>query len=109
LTVPATVQLSEALPFCTGQVGAATETLRLDIAQPRNQLAPLPVVLLVHGGGWGAGSRQDYRPLQLALAQQNMVAVSVDYRLAPASRFPAQLEDVKCALGGVAGDHRCNG
>lgn len=96
--VPLSVQLTEGVPFCTGLIGDGVDVLKLDIAQPRGLHRAAPVVMLVHGGGWGAGSRLDYRPLMLALAQQNMVAVSVDYRLTPHSRFPAQLEDVKCAV-----------
>ncbi|MBK9237598.1 MAG: alpha/beta hydrolase [Rhodoferax sp.] len=96
--LPASVQLTEGVPFCTGQLPQGAQVLKLDIAQPRGLTRPAPVVMLVHGGGWSAGSRQDYRPLMLALAQQDMVAVSIDYRLAPQSRFPAQLEDVKCAV-----------
>ncbi len=96
--VPSSVQLTEGVPYCTGSMGDAGDVLKLDIAQPRGLSQVAPVVMLVHGGGWGAGSRLDYRPLMLALAQQNMVAVSVDYRLTPRSRFPAQLEDVKCAV-----------
>lgn len=95
---PDNVRLIESLPFCSGTVGGRGKVLYLDIAQPKGQLRDLPVVLLVHGGGWVSGSRHDYRRVLLALAQQDRVAVSIDYRLAPGSRFPAQLEDVKCAV-----------
>lgn len=94
---PDSVSLTEGIPFCTGAVDGVQQPLLLDIARPKNQSKSLPVVLVVHGGGWAGGSRTDYRHMINWLAQQNMVGVSVDYRLSPKSIFPAQLEDVKCA------------
>lgn len=96
---PDDVLLIENLPFCTGQrVSGQEEILHLDMARPRRQAQNLQVVLLVHGGGWSGGSRRDYRHLMFSLAQQGMVGVSVDYRVTPGNRFPAPLEDVKCAV-----------
>lgn len=95
---PDDVVVIESIPYCSGMVNGQTQTLLLDVAWPKNQTKELPVVILVHGGGWVGGSRTDYRFMQNALAQQQIVAVSVDYRLSPASVFPAQIEDVKCAV-----------
>lgn len=95
---PDGVVLTEAVPFCTAMVNGAPQNLLLDVARPKGQSKDLPVVLLVHGGGWAGGSRTDYRFMLNALAEQNLVAVSVDYRLSPQSAFPAQIEDVKCAV-----------
>ena len=94
---PDSVSLTEGIPFCTGAVDGVQQPLLLDIARPKGQSKSLPVVLVVHGGGWAGGSRADYRYMINWLAQQNMVGVSVDYRLSPKNTFPAQLEDVKCA------------
>lgn len=92
------VSTTEGVPFCTtGHVGAV-QTLLLDIAQPKGQTKDLPVVLMVHGGGWAGGSRADYRYMIDAIAGQGMVGVSIDYRLAPQNIFPAPLQDVKCAV-----------
>ncbi len=95
---PDDVLLTENLPFCNGQGASGQEVLHLDMARPRALTQSVPVVLLVHGGGWSGGSRRDYRHLMFGLAQQGVVGVSVDYRLTPANRFPAPLEDVKCAV-----------
>lgn len=59
---------------------------------------PFPGVLLVHGGSWKRGNKQRMARIAERLAQRGYVAVSIDYRLAPANRFPAQLHDCQAAL-----------
>lgn len=54
--------------------------------------------MVIHGGGWSGGSKTDHAALIQSLASNGFVAVSVDYRLAPQHVFPAQIEDVKCAV-----------
>jgi acetyl esterase/lipase len=55
-------------------------------------------VLLIHGGGWIRGERSDMNRFARRLVRANFVVVNVDYRLAPAHLFPAQLDDVRAAL-----------
>ncbi|KAK9470062.1 Alpha/Beta hydrolase protein, partial [Dipodascopsis tothii] len=56
------------------------------------------VIVYVHGGGHYTGSRAGYRPLTVRLAEATGARVlSVDYRLAPQSAFPAALVDVLVA------------
>jgi acetyl esterase/lipase len=94
---PENVSLIEGIPYCTGSVDGVQQPLLLDVARPKDQKKSLPVVLVVHGGGWTEGSRADYRYMLNWLAQQNFIGVSVDYRLSPKNKFPDQLEDLKCA------------
>jgi acetyl esterase/lipase len=55
--------------------------------------------MYVHGGGMTAGDKSDLNPVFLdALASAGYAVASVNYRLAPQFRFPAQIEDVKCAI-----------
>lgn len=66
-----------------------------------NDLGPRdgwPAVLLVHGGGWTEGSWAAFESLAPALAHKGLMAVAMDYRLAPGARWPAQLEDMRLAL-----------
>lgn len=68
-----------------------------DVYTPRGA-GPFPGVLVVHGGGWARGSRYEMEHICKRLAEQGFVAVNIDYRLAPADIFPAQLQDVQQAM-----------
>ncbi|MDX2149617.1 MAG: alpha/beta hydrolase fold domain-containing protein [Bryobacteraceae bacterium] len=72
----------------------------MDIVRPKG-VTPggrLPAVLLIHGGGFRAGSREAMLPVAARLAQRGYVAATASYRLAPRHQFPAALEDVKAAV-----------
>jgi len=72
----------------------------LDLYIPRQaETRPLPIAMYVHGGGMTSGDKSDINPVFLdALAAAGYAVASIDYRLAPMSKFPAQIEDVKCAI-----------
>jgi len=72
--------------------------LHLDLAMPKTGDGPFPVVICVHGGGWIQGKRQDMGKTIEVLAGRGFVAVTPTYRLAPDSKFPAQIEDCKAAV-----------
>jgi acetyl esterase/lipase len=74
--------------------------LKMDVYYPQAMSRPAPVVVYVHGGSWSSGSKADLQGMvDVAefLARGYLVA-SVDYRHAPQYEFPAQIEDVKCAI-----------
>jgi acetyl esterase/lipase len=53
-----------------------------------------PLVVFMHGGGWTSGSLDTYDWLASSIARDaGVVVASVDYRLAPAHRWPAAAED----------------
>ena len=54
---------------------------------------PHPALLLIHGGGWAAGSKNDNAGMALGLLLQGFTCFSVEYRFAPAYKHPAQVED----------------
>jgi len=71
----------------------------MDIVRPSAASTPArAAVLLVHGGGFRAGSKEGYLPLAIKLAEHGYVAATVNYRLAPRFPFPAAVEDVKAAV-----------
>jgi acetyl esterase/lipase len=81
--------------ICYSTIG---KPLYLDLLRPPINAGPLPVIICIHGGGWGAGSRHEMLELALGLTKCGFCAACIDYRLAPASRFPAAVVDVKTAL-----------
>lgn len=88
------VELQENVQYGTG----AGEPLTLHLAKPKGVTEPCPVIVYIHGGGWRAGSKDGHRNDITRAAENGYVSASVGYRFAPAHRFPAQIEDVKCAI-----------
>jgi acetyl esterase/lipase len=76
--------------------------LKLDVYRPYKAKAPTPVVLVIHGGGWINGSKEDRFLEGLPYMQMGFAVVNVEYRLADVSLAPAAVEDCLCALHWVA-------
>jgi acetyl esterase/lipase len=74
------------------------EDLQLDLAAPKGLDHPVPAIVVIHGGGWTAGQRQSMTPFAKQIAAHGYVSPTISYRLAPKHRFPAQIEDAKCAV-----------
>jgi acetyl esterase/lipase len=77
------------------------ESLLLDVYLPENLANQLyPMVVFIHGGGWSAGSKEDFADLAAGLAKQGYVTFSINYRLVKngQNRFPAGYDDVQRAI-----------
>ena len=72
--------------------------LLLDAYIPQRQKSSTPAVILVHGGGWRLGERDQLFRYADTLAKKGYACFSIDYRLAPKYKFPTQLEDCQNAL-----------
>jgi beta-xylosidase/acetyl esterase/lipase len=76
--------------------------LQLDLYLPGpNGTGPgtaFPLVVLVHGGGWRSGSRDNMAPLAARLAARGFAAATVDYRLSGEAQYPAAIDDVRQAV-----------
>jgi len=72
--------------------------LRYDHYRPRRVAGPAPAVVFVHGGAWVHGDPSQAAGHALHLARRGIATVSISYRLAPAHRFPAPLDDVRHGL-----------
>ena len=77
----------------------------LDLYLPVTSGERRPVLLQVHGGAWMVGHKSEQaQPLLHRMVELGWVGVSINYRLAPRSAFPAQIIDVKSAIAWVK-DH----
>ncbi|WP_330334287.1 alpha/beta hydrolase [Streptomyces sp. NBC_00536] len=73
-------------------------------ARPAGSTGTLPLLYYMHGGGMLMGNAWSVLPRLLrewALALE-LAVVSVEYRLAPGTRYPGPLEDCYAGLGWVA-------
>ncbi|MBN1936717.1 MAG: alpha/beta hydrolase [Anaerolineae bacterium] len=68
--------------------------LKMDVYYPASS-GPWPGLVFVHGGGWTEG---DKAPLPVIPTAAGYLVVSINYRMYPDYRFPAMIEDVKCAI-----------
>ncbi len=73
------------------------EQLKLDVAMPKGN-GPYPLIICIHGGGWQGGDKSGYASFLPQIVRHDYVAASIDYRLAPKYKFPAQVEDCKAAV-----------
>jgi acetyl esterase/lipase len=78
----------------------------LDVLRSSDPLPPgspgRPVLMQMHGGGYMWGRKnQAGQPLMHHLARRGWIVVTLNYRLAPADRWPSQLIDAKKALAWV--------
>jgi acetyl esterase/lipase len=96
------VRHTAAVPFAQ----PAGVPLTLEIYRPPQDPQPLatpspsknPTVLTIYGGAWQRGTPTENAAFNRYLAAQGYTAIALDYRHAPAHRFPAQLEDIHAAL-----------
>lgn len=77
--------------------------VRVRLYRPHGAPASSPVLLWAHAGGWIRGDLDTWDiPLRDLADRTGVVVGSVDYRLAPRTRFPGPLHDVLAALRHLA-------
>ena len=86
--------------------GEHGERNRLDLLRASDPPPPgsrgRPVLMQMHGGGYMWGRKnQAGLPLMHLLARRGWIVVTLNYRLAPADRWPSQLIDAKKAVAWV--------
>jgi len=86
------VRVLRDLPYSVSQSSASC---RLDLYLPPSSQA-LPLIVCIHGGGWGAGDKWMF-PLYL-LPRHGYAVASINYRLSTEAPFPAQIEDCRAAI-----------
>jgi acetyl esterase/lipase len=75
----------------------------LDVFTSRDPGRGKPVIVFVHGGGFARGAKRIegtpfYDNIGLWAAGYGLVAVTINYRLAPQSTWPAGIEDLNAAV-----------
>jgi acetyl esterase/lipase len=78
----------------------------LDVVTAKDMPANRPVVVFVHGGGFGGGNKSApntpfYDNMSYWIASQNLVAVNINYRYAPDSQWPAGIEDLSAVVSWI--------
>ncbi len=72
--------------------------IQADVYQANNRQKQ-PAIVWIHGGALMAGSRADIAAYQLSqYLQAGFTVISIDYRLAPETRLPLIIEDLKDAF-----------
>jgi triacylglycerol lipase len=80
------------------------KSLRADLYVPNGQekqesgTGRLPGIVMIHGGGWRTGNRFQMSGHANFVANRGYVVMSIDYRLAPDHKWPAQIHDCKAAV-----------
>lgn len=92
--IPADVEIKSDLEYVPG--GGTLQSL--DLYLPPANGAALPLVVFIHGGGWESCTKNDWHPSFHDLLTHGFAVASINYRLAPKSPFPAQIEDCKAAV-----------
>ena len=73
--------------------------LALDIFYPKEKTKQTrAAVLLIHGGGWKSGDKNQNYDQAIKLAENGYVAITVEYRLSLEAKYPAAILDVKSAV-----------
>lgn len=72
--------------------------LKADIFQPKTQQKPSVAIILIHGGGWISGSKENQKPMAQELASAGFVTMAINYRLSDVAKYPAPIEDIDAAV-----------
>jgi acetyl esterase/lipase len=75
-----------------------TGGLELDFYRAKGRAGPAPCVVMIHGGSWEAGDRHQLPDLNHHLAHRGYAVAAVSYRLAPATVWPGQADDIMSAI-----------
>jgi acetyl esterase/lipase len=71
---------------------------KLDVYRPSKAGDPTPVLMMIHGGGWLFGTKEESVLYLLPFLQMGFAVVNVEYRMGSVSLAPAAVEDCLCAL-----------
>lgn len=84
------------VPYCNTDNPAQ----QLDLFIPKTNATSAPLVIQIHGGGWRWGNKDNQIAERYApqLVSRGIAVATVGYRLADEATYPAQNEDIECAI-----------
>jgi arylformamidase len=98
----ATVEITRNIQYAVRE-NAGSNLTSLDIYAPKNA-QKAPVMIMIHGGGWQIGDKQNrgLNDNKIPFCSENgFIYLSINYRLSPAVKHPAHIEDVAEAVSWV--------
>jgi len=72
--------------------------MKLDVFFDKNKKNRKTAIIIIHGGGWRSGSRQQHHQMAEKLASLGYVCFTPEYRLSTEALFPAAVYDIKAAI-----------
>ena len=91
-------------------IGRAGERdLKADLFLPPESTSNSKAIVIVHGGGWREGSKEQLRGYGILLSREGFVCLCAEYRLSQEEKWPAQMHwpNVDC-LESVILNHEVN-
>ena len=80
-------------------IGTVEErSLKADLFLPAKGDENGAAIVIVHGGGWREGDKGQLGGYGLLLAREGFVCLCSSYRLSQEKKWPAQIQDIKCAV-----------
>ncbi|SFM63219.1 pectinesterase [Algoriella xinjiangensis] len=72
--------------------------LMADVYYPSDIKVKKPAIILVHGGGWISGSKENQQIMAQQLAANGYIAMAINYSLSDAAKYPAAVHDIEKAV-----------
>ena len=88
----------EGVEFETDLVYGPAERNRLDVYKPAAADGTAPIQIFAHGGGFVRGDKAEVANLGPYFAQNGVVFVAMNYRLAPDAKWPSGAEDMAAVV-----------
>ncbi|MBK0370202.1 alpha/beta hydrolase [Flavobacterium agrisoli] len=72
--------------------------MRLDVFFDKNKVEKQTAIIIIHGGGWRSGNKEQHHQMAQKLASLGYVCFTPEYRLSTEALFPAAVYDLKAAI-----------
>lgn len=73
-------------------------SLKLDLCYAKNLKKKSPLLIFIYGEAWKHGNKDKYLGYLIDFAKKGYVTASIAYRFSKEAKYPAAINDVKCAI-----------